>query len=345
MKILADYNIEELKNAVASYGQPSFRAEQIFKWLYGGYDFSDMSNIPVDLRKKLIEEYISKPLVIKEAFKSSDGSVKFLYEYHDGNIIEGVYMPHSYGDTLCVSTQVGCRMGCSFCASGIGGLIRNLTAGEIVSQVIAVNSYLGGNASDRKLSNIVLMGSGEPLDNYDNVTKFLRLVTDKKALGFSMRSISLSTCGIAENIRKLADEDYGVTLSLSLHATTDEARRELMPISNKYTLNEIIDAVKYYFKKTGRRVIFEYALVKGKNMSFFDCKRLAELTRGYPSHVNLIKLNYVEEKGMRGCSDEDAARFLKKLTDLKVSATIRRSFGNDVGGACGQLRRNYVAKR
>ena len=345
MELIADYDLEELKRTVASLGQPSFRAGQIYKWIYGGAEFSEMTNIPAALRDDLAEKYLAQPLRIKEKFASSDGSVKFLYECYDGNVIEGIYMPHDYGNTLCVSTQVGCRMGCSFCASGIGGLVRNLSAGEIAAQVIAVNKFLDGNATERKLSNIVLMGSGEPLDNYENVTKFLRLITDKNSLDFGMRSISLSTCGLAENIRRLADDGYGVTLSLSLHATTDESRRELMPIANKYTLNEVISAVKYYFEKTGRRIIFEYALVKGKNMSYFDCKRLAELTRGYPSHVNLIKLNYVKEKGMQGCSNEEAERFMKKLNEMNVSATIRRSFGNDVGGACGQLRRSYIARR
>ncbi len=344
-EILLDNSIDELKEIVAGLGQPSFRAGQIMKWLYCGAEFDDMTNLPADLRTVLSCGYVAQPLVIQEHYESSDGSVKFLYRYSDGNIIEGVYMPHSYGNTLCVSTQAGCRMGCSFCASGIGGLVRNLTAGEIVAQVVAVNKFFGGSVTDRKISNLVLMGSGEPLDNYDNVTKFLRLITDKNTFNIGMRSISLSTCGIVENIRKLADDGYGVTLSLSLHATTDETRRELMPIANKYGLGEVIDAVKYYFEKTGRRVIFEYALVKGRNMSFFDCKRLRELTRGYPCHVNLIRLNYVKEKGMAGCTEAEAQRFCKKLEEMNVSATIRRSFGNDIGGACGQLRRSYIAKR
>lgn len=220
--------------------------------------------------------------------------------------------------------------------------MRNLTCGEIVAQVIAVNAFVGGSVENRKISNIVLMGSGEPLDNYDNVTAFLRLITDKDTLNIGMRSISLSTCGLVENIRRLADEGYGVTLSLSLHSTTDESRQELMPIAKKYTLKEVLDAVKYFFQKTGRRVVFEYALVKGKNMSFFDAKRLRELTRGFACHVNLIPLNYVKEKNMQGCSGSEAERFRQKLVDLGVSATIRRSFGSDVGGACGQLRRSYL---
>lgn len=345
MKILLDYNYEELQEAVVSMGQPVFRAKQIFKWLHSGADFSQMTDLPKALREKLAEEYIAQPLRIKEKFTSKDGSAKFLYEYHDGCIVEGVYMPHNYGDTICVSTQVGCRMGCAFCASGIGGMVRNLSGGEIAAQIIAVNSMLGGSATDRKISNIVLMGSGEPLDNYENVTRFLDNITDANGLNFGMRAISLSTCGLAENIKRLADDGYSVTLSLSLHATTDEARREVMPIARKYTLAEVIDAVKYYFEKTGRRVIFEYALMKGKNMSFFDCKRLRELTRGFPCHVNLIPLNYVKEKNIAGCTAEEASRFAAKLAEMNVSATVRRSFGSDIGGACGQLRRSYVDKR
>lgn len=345
LEILLDKTEEELSKIAVAMGQPAFRGKQIFKWLYNGVDLAAMSDLPLSFRAELAKKYTAQPLIIHEKFVSKDGSIKFLYRYADGNLIEGVFMPHDYGNTLCVSTQVGCRMGCAFCASGIGGLVRNLSAGEIVAQAVAVNAYLGGNASDRKISNIVLMGSGEPLDNYDNVTKFLRLISHKNGLCIGLRSVSLSTCGLAENIRRLADENYGVTLSLSLHATTDEARAQLMPIAKRYTLKEVTDAVKYYFEKTGRRVIFEYAMVKDRNMSMFDAKRLRELTRGYPAHVNLIRLNYVKEKGLQGCTEAEAQRFLQRLTDLGVSATLRRSFGNDVGGACGQLRRKFLHDR
>lgn len=345
MRVLLDYTIDELKEIATSLGQPAFRAGQIFKWMHNGADFDGMTNVPTAFKKRLAEEYVAMPLTIREKFVSKDGSIKFLFAYTDGNIVEGVFMPHAYGNTLCVSTQVGCRMGCAFCASGLGGLVRDLTGGEIAAQVIAVNKALGGSVSDRKISNLVLMGSGEPLDNYDNVTRFLRLIGDKEGLNIGMRSISVSTCGLAENIKRLADEGYGVTLSLSLHATTDEDRRALMPIANKYSLKEVINAVKYYFEKTGRRVIFEYALVKDKNMRHLDAKRLSELTRGFPCHVNLIRLNYVKEKNMSGCTEAEAARFLQKLEDMHVSATIRRSFGNDIGGACGQLRRRYIDAR
>lgn len=341
-EILLDLSDEEMQAAVVAMGQPAFRAAQIRRWLYSGADFSQMSNLPAAFRAQLAEKYTAMPLSIEQKRTSSDGSAKFLYKYLDGNIIEGVYMPHSYGDTLCVSTQVGCRMGCAFCASGIGGLVRNLTAGEIAAQVIAVNAHLGGSSTNKKISHLVLMGSGEPLDNYENVVRFLRRISAQDGLHIGMRNVSLSTCGIVENIRRLADENLGVTLSLSLHATTDEGRRALMPVARKYTLREVISAVKYYFEKTGRRVIYEYALVKGQNMSFFDAKRLEELTRGYPCHVNLIRLNYVEEKGLTGCSEAEAQRFLQRLVDMGVSATLRRSFGADIGGACGQLRRKYV---
>lgn len=345
MRVLLDYTIDELKEIATSLGQPAFRAGQIFKWLHSGVDFDGMTNVPTAFKKQLAEAYVALPLTVQEQFASKDGSIKFLFAYTDGNIVEGVFMPHAYGNTLCVSTQVGCRMGCAFCASGLGGLVRNLSCGEIAAQVIAVNKALGGSVSDRKISNLVLMGSGEPLDNYDNVTKFLRLIGDKEGLHIGMRSISVSTCGLAENIRRLADEGYGITLSLSLHATTDEDRRVLMPIANKYSLKDVIDAVKYYFDKTGRRIIFEYALVKDKNMRHLDAKRLSELTRGFPCHVNLIRLNYVKEKNLSGCTEAEAARFLQKLEDMHVSATIRRSFGNDIGGACGQLRRRYIDAR
>lgn len=339
---LLDYNLSELGEALLPLGQPAFRAKQIYKWLNLGACFSEMSDIPKNMRELLVASYLDQPISIKEMFVSKDKSIKLLYNLCDGNIIEGVYMPHNYGDTLCVSTQVGCRMGCSFCASGLDGLVRNLTAGEILGQVVIVNKMLGGDLKNRKITNIVLMGSGEPLDNYDNVIKFLKLVTSEDGLNVGQRNISLSTCGLPDQIRKLADDGFGVTLSLSLHATTDDSRAEVMPIAKKYKLNEIVSAVKYYFEKTGRRVIYEYAMIKDVNMNFFDIKRLKELTAGFPCHINLIKLNYVKERSVGGCTDAEASRFLESLTEKGVSATIRQSFGGDIGGACGQLRRSYL---
>ncbi|MBR2971189.1 MAG: 23S rRNA (adenine(2503)-C(2))-methyltransferase RlmN [Clostridia bacterium] len=335
---LLDFTIDELAEVTGL--SPSFRVKQLYHGIHSGLKVSEISVLPLETRARL--EQFAVGVEIQKAFKSADGSEKYLYQLSDGNIIEGVFMPHAYGNTLCVSTQVGCRMGCAFCASGIGGLVRNLTAGEILGQVLAVNRYKGGGKDKREITNIVLMGSGEPLDNYDNVTKFFRLVSSPDGINISLRNISLSTCGITEKIYRLADEGYGVTLSVSLHATTDEARQEVMPIAKKYTIAQIIEAVKYYFGKTGRRIIYEYSMIKGKNIDYFDAVRLEQITKGYPSHVNLIMLNPVKEKNLTACTAKDAERFLQRLKDRKVSATIRRSFGNDVGGACGQLRRSHL---
>lgn len=336
---LLDYTLEEL--AEITKLSPSYRVKQLFHGLQTGQKPSEISVLPLSVRNELSQFAVGVDII--EQFKSVDGSEKYLFKLSDGNIIEGVFMPHSYGNTLCVSTQVGCRMGCAFCASGIGGLVRNLSAGEILGQVLSVNRLKnGGMGEKRQITNIVLMGSGEPLDNYVNVTKFFRLVSSPDGINVSLRNVSLSTCGLVENIRRLADEGFGVTLSISLHATTDETRQELMPIARKYTISDIIDAVKYYFDKTGRRIIFEYSMVKGKNINYFDAVRLGKITKGYPSHVNLIMLNPVKEKKLDACTQGDAQRFLDRLKENNVSATIRRSFGNDISGACGQLRRSHL---
>ncbi len=341
-KSLLSLNISELKALAKEYGQPEYRGVQLKKWLNLATNIDGMSDIPLSFREKIAEKFVSMPLEIIETKVSLDGSKKYLYKLTDGNIIEGVYMPHNYGDTLCVSTQVGCRMGCAFCASGIGGLVRNLTFDEILAQVIVANRDNGGDVKNRKLSKIVLMGSGEPLDNYDEVTAFLRSVSDDDGINVGLRNVSLSTCGVVPNVIRLADDNFGVTLSLSLHATSDEVRQKIMPIAKKYSIRETIDAVKYYFNKTGRRVIFEYSMIKDLNVDYFDAKRLSELTKGFACHVNLIKLNYVKEKNLHGCSDAQADRFLQRLHAFGVSATIRRSVGADVDGACGQLRRKFI---
>lgn len=340
---LADYNLTELNKILTSeFGVPAYRAKQLFSHVARFDSYSEMSDLPIKLREELAEKYIDRAVEIEKKLTSSDGTVKYLYKLVDGNIIEGAFMTQSYGNTLCVSTQVGCRMGCGFCASGIGGLVRNLTAGEILSQVLCVNRDQGGTTDKRAVTNVVLMGSGEPLDNYDEVTKFLRLVSAEEGINISERNISLSTCGIVENVYRLADDGFNVTLTFSLHASTDEYRRTVMPIANKYTIREIIDAAKYYFNKTGRRVIFEYTMIKGVNIDFFDAKRLSELLKGFPAHVNLIPLNPVPEKGLKGCSKQEGERFCKRLNEFGISATIRKSKGADVGGACGQLRRSYI---
>ncbi len=342
MKILADYNTDELKEIARNFSQQSFRGGQLFKWISDGADYDGMSDIPKGLREELAKEYIAVPLEAVKTLSSVDGSKKYLYKLADGNLIECVYMPHAYGNTVCASTQVGCRMGCEFCASGKNGLERNLSAGEILYQVISANKSAGGTRNKRVVRNIVLMGSGEPLDNYDNVCKFIKLANEENGLNIGQRNISLSTCGLCDEIVRLADEGYSVTLSVSLHATTDEYRRKVMPIANKYSISDIIKAAKYYFDKTGRRVIFEYAMIKEINMNFFDAKRLSELTKGFASHVNLIMLNKVDGKNIAGCTRAEAERFMKKLNEFGVSASIRNSSGQDIGGACGQLRGRYL---
>lgn len=345
MNNLADFSRPKLEKILKEeFSQPSYRAGQLYKSVTRFNSYDEMSDLPLSLRDKLKEKYYDRALKVEKTLVSADGTVKYLYRLNDGNVIEGAFMTQSYGNTLCVSTQVGCRMGCAFCASGIGGLVRNLTAGEILSQVLCVNRLQGGTLDKRAVTNIVLMGSGEPLDNYDEVTEFLRLVTSDEGLNVSERNISLSTCGLVENVRRLADDGFTVTLTFSLHASSDEYRRSIMPIANKYTIKEIVDAAKYYFDKTGRRVIFEYTMIKGVNVNHFDAKRLSEILKGFPCHVNLIPLNPVKEKNLKGISGAEAERFMKKLHEFGVSASIRKSKGSDVGGACGQLRRSYIGQ-
>lgn len=323
-------------------GTPKYNASQIFAFIQNGKSFEEMTSIKKEIRAYLSQNYVDIPVKIKEVFTSKDGSKKLLYELTDGNLIEGVFMPHNYGDTLCVSTQVGCPMGCVFCASGLNGLVRNLTPGEILSQVILINKLEGGNISDRKVTNVVLMGSGEPLANYENVCKFFELVNDKKGLNISLRNISLSTCGLAEKIKDLADSNFHPTLSISLHAPNDELRKTLMPIAKKVSLKELIDATKYYFEKTGRRIIFEYSMIKGVNDSIDCAKQLAKLVSGYPTHINLIRLNDVKEKDLKGSGKDTINKFIETLEKNKASVTLRRSFGNDIEGACGQLRARFI---
>ena len=338
---IASLNEQEILSILPE-GTPKYNASQIFAFIQNGKSFDEMTSLKKELRAYLSQNYIDIPLKIKEIFTSKDGSKKLLYELADGNLIEGVFMPHNYGDTLCVSTQVGCPMGCVFCASGLNGLVRNLTPGEILAQVILINKLEGGNIQDRKITNIVLMGSGEPLANYDNVIKFFALVNDKKGLNISLRNISLSTCGIVDKIKDLADSSFHPTLSISLHAPNDELRKTLMPIANKVSIKDLIDATKYYFEKTGRRIIFEYSMIKGVNDSIDCAKQLAKITSGYPTHINLIRLNDVKEKDLKGSNQDTIKTFIDTLERHNASVTLRRSFGNDIEGACGQLRARFI---
>lgn len=343
MKLLNLSKTESEELAVA-LGEAKFRGSQLYSGLQAGKSIENI-NISKSFREKLEENgYTAGSAEIYEKFVSKiDGTVKYLYKLEDGNIIEGVLMHYKYGNTLCVSTQVGCRMGCAFCASTLGGLVRSLDAGEILGQVISANR---DNAADgrRGVTNIVLMGSGEPLDNYDNVLKFLRLVSSPDGLNISQRNISVSTCGLVPNIDRLAKENLGVTLSLSLHAPTDELRQKLMPVSKAYTVKETVDAMRRYVASTGRRVVFEYALIDNFNDTFDCADKLVSLVHSLQCHVNLIPLNRVSETGLNGSTPARVQAFLSKLEKSGVSATVRREMGADISGACGQLRRSFLNK-
>ena len=328
-------------------GLPAFRGKQIFQWIHRGADFDQMTNLPADLRARLKETAVAQPVEIRlEKVSALDGTVKFLFGLKDGNCVEGVLMRYHYGYSLCVSTQVGCRMGCRFCASTLEGCVRNLTAGEMLGEVLAANSWLRDRAEGKepeRVSHVVLMGSGEPLDNYDQVMKFLRLLREENGVRLSLRNVSLSTCGLVPEMRRLAEENLPVTLCVSLHAPNDGIRRRTMPIANRYSIDEILDACRYYIEKTGRRVIFEYALTEGVNSGEADARELASRLRGMQCHVNLIPLNEVRERNLKGVTEQTVNRFLRTLEAEHISATRRREMGDDIDGACGQLRRKTLA--
>lgn len=342
MKILHDLTLEEIKELMISYGEKPFRALQIFRSLQSGREISKMSDLSLALRQKLLLEFVDAPTRIIKKLVSKDGTIKYLIALHDGNVIEGVFMKNKYGNTECLSTQVGCRMGCKFCASGIGGLVRNLTAGEMLSTVATLNSENQGTLDKRAITNIVLMGSGEPLDNYDNVIKFLKLISSKDGLNISLRNISLSTCGLVPEMMRLAEENLPVNLTVSLHNPFDDKRAELMPISKAYKINEILKACDNYFEKTGRRFIFEYSLVKGVNDTDECINELIRLLKHRPCHVNIIRLNEVKENNLKATDDKNAYKFCDKLVKGGLSATVRRLNGVDIEGACGQLRRTFL---
>lgn len=324
-------------------GEKVFRAGQIFKALHLGLEFSEMTELSKPLREKLDEKFISQPVKIIKTLKSVDGTEKFLYALTDGNVVEGVLMKYKYGYTLCVSTQVGCRMHCAFCASGLNGLIRNLSPSEILGEVIAANRHIDGGLGDkRKIINIVMMGSGEPLDNYDNVITFLKLVSAPNGINVSPRNISLSTSGIVPKMYDLANENIHVNLTVSLHSPFDEERQKIMPIAKAYSIKQIIDACVNYFDKTGRRYIFEYVLIRGETDTARHAEGLINLLKGKPCHVNLIRLNEVKENDLKSASDKDAYRFMGMLEKGGLSATLRRRMGVDIDGACGQLRQRYL---
>ncbi len=338
--ILLDLTREELAALLADMGQPAYRAGQLFGWLHKGVPFAQMLNLPGPLREQLAQTCLDMPLSIHQAIPSQrDDTVKFLLACADGHVIESVLMHYHYGYTLCISTQVGCLMGCAFCASTLEGCARNLSAGEMLAQVLLANGYLGDRG---KVGHVVLMGSGEPLDNYDQTVRFLRLANDSQGLNVSLRNISLSTCGLVPQMERLAREGLPVTLSVSLHAPNDEIRRQIMPIARRYPMGELMAAAREYVKLTGRRVVFEYALIGNLNSLPRHAKELGSLLRGLQCHVNLIPLNPVPERGLAPASPQAVKDFLATLEGLHVSATVRREMGQDISGACGQLRNRHL---
>lgn len=343
MTELTGMNPAQLTAWCKEQGLPGFRGKQIFKWIHQGADFDSMTNLPKDLRARLQETAVAQPVEIIDMRQSQlDDTVKFLFGLKDGNCVEGVLMHYHHGYTLCISTQVGCRMGCTFCASTLDGCLRSLTPGEMLGEILCANRFLAGK--DR-VHNVVLMGSGEPLDNYDNVMTFLRLLREPDGVSIGLRNVSLSTCGIVPRMYDLAEESLPVTLSVSLHAPNDEIRRQTMPIAKVYPMDDLLDACRNYIEKTGRRVIFEYALVGGVNCEEKHAVELASRLRGMQCHVNLIPLNAVEERHLQGVNERTVSDFLKALERLHISATRRREMGDDIEGACGQLRRKTIMEK
>ncbi len=348
-KILQDLSFAEVETLVLSLGEKKFRAKQLFEGLTQGKAISAITSLSKDFKSRLLEEYEDVPVKIKETYYSSDGTEKYLFELADGNIVEGVLMKYKYGFTQCISTQVGCRMGCKFCASTLNGLVRNMRAGEILSQILVVNALhkaeaLGKGDEARAVTNVVLMGSGEPLDNYEQTVKFLRNVTAEEGVRISARNISLSTCGIVPKMYQFAEEGIPLNLTVSLHATDDISRARTMPVAKAYKIEDILKACDYYFQKTGRRYYFEYTLIEGENCDEAHAEALINLLKGKPCHVNLIRLNEVKERKLKALDDKAAYRFLGKLEKGGLSATLRRQIGVDIGGACGQLRANYLGE-
>ena len=340
---LLGYTLEELTAYLQTLGEKPFRAKQLYGWLHKGADFDEMRNLPAALREKLKQSDTAIGVsIIKTLVSQKDGTEKYLFSLRDGNVVEGVLMRYNYGNTLCISSQVGCRMGCKFCASTLEGRVRDMTAGEMLGEVVAVNR-LHAQGDKRGVTNIVMMGSGEPLDNYDNVVRFLRLVSAPEGINISLRNVSVSTCGLADRMDDLAGENLPITLSISLHAPTDEARRRIMPIANQDSIERLMKACRDYVDKVGRRIVFEYALIEGVNTSLEDADRLAALTRGLLCHVNLIPLNDVPERDLRAPGQKGIDAFQKRLESLHVSVTRRREMGADIEGACGQLRRKHLS--
>ena len=341
MKNIKDYDLKELKEELINIGEKPFRAEQIFKWLYQDNvkSFDDMTNLSIELREKLKQNYTICNFNILNKQESKDGTIKYLFDVLDGNAIETVLMSYHHGYSICISTQIGCKMGCKFCASTGIKFIRDLTSGEIVEQILAVEQDTGV-----KISNVVFMGIGEPLDNYDNVVNAIHIINNPKGLNIGARHISISTSGLVPKIYKLAEENIQCTLSISLHATNNEKRSKMMPVNNSYPIEELIQACKDYIEKTHRRISFEYALAKDNNDNLEDAKELVKLLKGMNCHVNLIPINKIENGKFDKSSNESIMKFRDYLNNHGIVATIRRELGSDIDAACGQLRRKNLKK-
>lgn len=338
-KDIKSMNLGELKKDMEELGEKAFRATQVYEWIHVKLvqSFDEMTNISEKLKEKLREKYNFTTLeIVDKQVSAQDGTAKYLFRLQDGNLIESVLMKYKHGNSVCISSQAGCRMGCKFCASTIAGLKRNLFPSEMLEQIYRIQRESG-----ERVSNVVVMGTGEPFDNYDNLIRFLKLLTDEKGLHISARNITVSTCGIVPKIREFAEENMQVTLAISLHAPNNEKRKRMMPIANKYSIEELLDACHYFFEKTGRRITFEYSLADGVNDSEQDAAELISLVKGMNCHVNLIPINPVEELEFEGSAKKVAEKFKNKLEKSRINVTIRREMGRDIDGACGQLRRKF----
>lgn len=337
---IRELSLEQLTQYLIQIGEKPFRAKQIYEWLHKKLitDIDEMTNISASLRNRLKQDYTVEPMEIVEVLTSKlDDTSKYLFRLQDGNVIESVLMKYKHGNSVCISTQVGCRMGCRFCASTLDGLVRNLTTAEMLEEI-----YLIQRSSGERVSNIVLMGSGEPMDNFDNVVHFVTRITDEAGLHISQRNITISTCGLVEKMKELADKQLQITLALSLHASEDETRRSLMPVANRYSIAQVMEACDYYFQKTGRRVSFEYSLVAGVNDTLDEAKKLKDLVKGKNCHVNLIPVNPIKERDYKRSSRENVLKFKNYLEKFGTNVTIRREMGSDIQGACGQLRKSFL---
>lgn len=333
--------LPELKSVLAELGQPGFRAKQVFSWLHRGVrSFDEMSDLPKSLRDTLAGQFLlTAPVPVRRQESQLDGTIKYLWQLHDGSCVETVLMRYHHGNTVCISSEVGCPMGCAFCASTIGGLVRRLSAGEMLDEVTFTELDSG-----QTISNIVLMGIGEPLDNYDNVCRFLELINSEDGRNIGMRHISLSTCGIVPRILELADSKLQLTLSVSLHAPDDETRSKIMPVNRRWPVDELLAACRTYYEKTGRRISFEYAMIRDVNDSPEVARLLLHKLKGLPAHVNLIPLNHVEESPLQPSERSTVLRFQKTLEEQGVNCTVRRTLGSDIDASCGQLRKKFTQK-